>query len=190
MVLSLNFQAESQATPDVLPEVWGQNGLIPGGIPGGAGCFAWSFFSSKITAVCQAIAGLLAGNMTQNIDIHGCLSGYSRIFSLTFVYERQNERQCRWFCRSSAPHPHTNKGRASHMRECPSNSYHKDTSLRGLVAVMSPARSNHQKPREPKCGYFLMSALHVAGLNSCTSGSRRLSTSILKTELKLLVAII
>ena len=57
-------------------------------------------------------------------------------------------------------------------------------------ARIDPARSNHQKPREPKCGYFLMSALHVAGLNSCTSGSRRLSTSILKTELKLLVAII
>jgi len=72
------FQAESQAAPDVLPGVWGQNGLIPGGIPSGAGCFAWSFFSSKITAVCQFIAVPL---------------------SLTFVYERQNERQCRWFCR-------------------------------------------------------------------------------------------
>ena len=72
------FQAECQALPDVLPGVWGQNCLIPGRIPGGAGCFAWSFFSSIFTAVCQATAGFLAGNMTQNIDIHGCLSGYMK----------------------------------------------------------------------------------------------------------------
>ena len=41
-------------------------------------------------AVCQAIAGLLAWNLTQNIDIYGYLSGYSRAFSRHFVYERQN----------------------------------------------------------------------------------------------------
>ena len=159
-------------------------------MPGAAGCFAWSLGSKRPYSRRNPRRRRMFCLEFFLIENHGCLSGYSRIFSLTFVYERQNERQCRWFCRSSAPHPHTNKGRASHMRECPSNSYHKDTSLRGLVAVLTPARSNHQKPREPKCGYFLMSALHVAGLNSCTSGSRRLSTSILKTELKLLVAII
>ena len=49
-------------------------------------------------AVCQAIAGLLAWNLTQNIDIYGYLSGYSRAFSRHFVYERRNERRCRWFC--------------------------------------------------------------------------------------------
>jgi hypothetical protein len=41
--------------------------------------------------------------MAQNIDIPGCLSGYSRTFSLTFAYERQNERHCRWFCRPFGP---------------------------------------------------------------------------------------
>ena len=143
-----------------------------------------------LTAVCQAIAGLLAGILCINGGMNGSAVGFAVRLTLNSRFERRNERQRRPFCRSSAPHPHTNKGRASRRRECPSNSDHKDTSLRGLVAVMSPARSNHQKPREPKCGYFLMSALHVAGLNSCTSGSRRLSTSILKTELKLLVAII
>ena len=30
-------------------------------------------------AVCQAIAGLLAWNLTQNIDISGCLSGFTAI---------------------------------------------------------------------------------------------------------------
>ena len=41
--------------------------------------------NSKIPAVYQAIAVLLACNMAQNIDIPGCLSGYSRTFSLHFV---------------------------------------------------------------------------------------------------------
>ncbi len=30
------FPAEFQAVPEVLPEVWVKNDLIPGGIPGGA----------------------------------------------------------------------------------------------------------------------------------------------------------
>jgi len=34
------YQAEFQAAPGVLPEVWAKNGHSPGGIPGGAGCFA------------------------------------------------------------------------------------------------------------------------------------------------------
>ena len=42
-------------------------------------------------------------NMTQNTDIYGYLSGYSRTFSRYFVYERQNERQRRWFCRPFGP---------------------------------------------------------------------------------------
>jgi hypothetical protein len=41
--------------------------------------------NSIIPAVYQAIAGLLACNMAQNIDVCGCLSGYSRTFSLHFV---------------------------------------------------------------------------------------------------------
>jgi len=34
------FQAECPAAPEVLPEVWGKNGRIPGGIPGAAVGFA------------------------------------------------------------------------------------------------------------------------------------------------------
>ena len=132
------FQAESQAAPDDLPGVWGQNGLIPGGMPGAAGCFAWGLGSKRPYSRRNPRRRRMFCLEFFLIENHGCLSGYSRIFSLTFVYERQNERQCRWFCRSSAPHPHTNKGRASQMRECPSNSYHKDTSLRGLVPVWTP----------------------------------------------------
>ena len=41
-VKTVEFQAECQAVPDILPGVWGQNSRIPGGMPGGAGCFAGS----------------------------------------------------------------------------------------------------------------------------------------------------
>jgi len=76
----------------------------PGKTPGAAGHSAWKktvfdpnsrqnprrrlvfrlmfYQTSKSTAVCPAIAELLACNMPQNIDIYGCLSGYSRTFSL------------------------------------------------------------------------------------------------------------
>ena len=42
-VKTVEFQAECQAVPDVLPGVRGQNSRIPGGMPGGAGGFAVSF---------------------------------------------------------------------------------------------------------------------------------------------------
>ena len=42
-VKAVEFQAEYQATPDVLPGVWVKNSHFPGGMPGGAGGFAGSF---------------------------------------------------------------------------------------------------------------------------------------------------
>jgi len=58
-------------------------GEIPAKHPAPPGISPVFFYkTSKSAAVCPAIAALLTCNMAQNIDIPGCLSGYSRTFNL------------------------------------------------------------------------------------------------------------
>jgi hypothetical protein len=50
-------------------------------------------FDPKLPAKHPAPPGI-PPDVLSNFEKYGCLPGYSRTFSLHFVYERQNERRC------------------------------------------------------------------------------------------------
>ena len=58
-VKTVEFQAECQAAPNVLPGVWDQNGRIPGGMPGGAWKNAWILSKKELPSTLKAVLEII-----------------------------------------------------------------------------------------------------------------------------------